>query len=71
MAALSLLLSVMSVLTLWLIIPVFVLPPLAFFIGYKAYRASRSRKLLSCVPMAVAVAAFFLDVYILSVGYRP
>ena len=34
-----LLLSVMSVLTLWLIIPVFVLPPLAFFVGYKAYRA--------------------------------
>ncbi|MQA20215.1 hypothetical protein [Rugamonas rivuli] len=78
MAVLSLVLTALSVLTFWLVVPLFVLPPLAFFLGYKAYKARRAKlvpagrfgQLLSVLPMALAVAAFCLELYVMNVGYR-
>ncbi|WP_394781615.1 hypothetical protein [Undibacterium sp.] len=78
MAALSVILSVISLFTFWLVIPMFVLPPLAFFLGYKAHKAkqarifqtSRAKKFLSLLPMVFAIAAFFLELYAINTGYR-
>ncbi len=81
MAALSLVLTALSAFTFWLVIPLFVLPPLAFFFGYKAHKAnkanwaktlqtSRIKTLLSVLPMVLAVAAFFLELYFMNTAYR-
>jgi hypothetical protein len=78
MYALSLFLSIMTFFTLWLMIPVFIFPPLAFYVGYKAYQAhrrrpgpySRSGMLVSMIPMAVAVAVFVLAFIIINIGYN-
>lgn len=78
MAALSLIFTVVSLFTFWLVVPMFVLPPLAFVFGYKAYRAkrasimplSRAAWFWSIMPMALAVAAFFFEMYVFGAGYR-
>ncbi|MFZ6647875.1 hypothetical protein ACO0LO_19275 [Undibacterium sp. TJN25] len=81
MAALSLVLTALSAFTFWLVIPLFVLPPLAFFFGYKAHKANKTKwaqtlqtsritKLLSILPMVLAVAAFFLELYFMNTAYR-
>jgi hypothetical protein len=78
MVLLSLFLTLLSALTLWLAITVFILPPLAAYVGYRAYRAqlerqprvSRSRKLLWLLPMLLAIVAMPLELYVLNAGYR-
>lgn len=79
MYALSLFLSILTFFTLWLMIPVFIFPPLAFYVGYKAYQARRRQPgpysrlgvLVSMIPMAVAVAVFILGFSIINYGYNP
>ncbi|GAA0430723.1 hypothetical protein ACFOY5_22280 [Massilia aurea] len=78
MALLSLALTLLSALTFWLAIPIFILPPLGAYAGYRAYRAhlerqprvSRSRKLLWMLPMLLAIVAMPLELYVLNAGYR-
>ena len=78
MALRSLVLTLLSALTLWLAITIFILPPLAAYAGYRAYRIqlqrqpgmSRSRKLLWMLPMLLAIVAMPLELYVLNAGYR-
>jgi len=78
MALLSLVLTLLSALTFWLAIPIFILPPLGAYAGYRAYRAqlqrqprmSRSRTLLWMLPMLLAIVAMPLELYVLNAGYR-
>ena len=76
MAAISLILSCLSVLFLWLVLPMFILPPVAFYCGLRSWRASRLRqrgamgKILAAMPMVLALAALPLDLYLLNTGYR-
>ena len=79
MAAISLLLTVISLFTYWLVMPMLVLPPIAFFLGLKSYRTDRARnlsatklsKLISLLPMAAAVGAFTFEFYVMNTLYRP
>lgn len=78
MALLSLFLTLLSVLTLWLAITVFILPPLAAYVGYRAYRAQRQRhpsmtrtqKLVWLLPMLLAIVAMPVELYVINTGYR-
>jgi uncharacterized membrane protein len=78
MALLSLVLTLLSALTFWLAIPIFILPPLGAYAGYRAYRAqlqrqprmNRSRKMLWMLPMLLAIVAMPLELYVLNAGYR-
>ena len=78
MALLSLVLTLLSVLTFWLAIPIFILPPLGAYTGYRAYRTrrqqqprmSRTRKLVWMLPMLLAIVAMPLELYVLNAGYR-
>ena len=78
MVALSLLLTVISLFTFWLVVPLFLLPPLAFFCGYKAYATRRRQaprpgllaNILWLMPMALAVVAFVFELYIMNTEYR-
>ena len=55
-----------------------ILPPLAFYVGYKAYKARRRQpgpyslagKLLSVFPMTFAIATFVLLFYMINTGYN-
>jgi hypothetical protein len=78
MAAISLLLTVMSLFTYWLVIPMLVLPPLAFLLGLKSYRTVTAKslstslsKLISLFPMVAAVMAFLFEFYVMNMLYRP
>lgn len=74
----SLALTALTVLTAWLLIPVFVLPPLAFYYGYQGYRrrhdgrarTSIGAKLLSSIPMLLAAAVFCLGIFLITTQYR-
>ena len=78
MALLSLALTLLSALTFWLAIPIFILPPLGAYAGYRAYRTRRqqqprmrrTRKLVWLLPMLLAIVAMPLELYVLNVGYR-
>ena len=78
MALLSLALTLLSALTFWLAIPIFILPPLGAYAGYRAYRTrrqqeprmSRIRKLVWMLPMLLAIVAMPLELYVLNAGYR-
>jgi uncharacterized membrane protein len=78
MALLSLALTLLSVLTFWLVIPIFILLPLGAYAGYRAYRTRRqqqpymrrTQKLVWMLPMLLAIVAMPLELYVLNVGYR-
>ena len=78
MALLSLALTLLSALTFWLAIPIFILPPLGAYAGYRAYRMRRqqeprmrrTRKLVWLLPMLLAIVAMPLELYVLNAGYR-
>jgi hypothetical protein len=78
MAALSILVTVVSLFTFWLVVPMLVLPPLAFFLGLKSYRASKLEnatpsslsEFLSLAPMVLAVAALLFEIYAITTMYR-
>ena len=78
MALLSLVLTLLSALTFWLAIPIFILPPLGAYAGYRAYRARRqqhprlprTQKLVWMLPMLLAIVAMPLELYVLNTGYR-
>ena len=78
MALLSLVLTLLSALTFWLAIPIFILPPLGAYAGYRAYRTRRQRhprmslmqKFVWMLPMLLAIVALPLELYVLNTGYR-
>jgi uncharacterized membrane protein len=78
MALLSLALTLLSALTFWLAIPIFILPPLGAYAGYRAYRTRRqqqprmrrTQKLVWMLPMLLAIVAMPLELYVINVGYR-
>ena len=78
MALISLALTLLSALTFWLAIQIFILPPLGAYAGYRAYRTrrqqeprmSRTRKLVWMLPMLLAIVAMPLELYVLNAGYR-
>lgn len=78
MALLSLFLTLLSALTFWLAIPIFILPPLGAYAGYRAYRTRRQRhprmglmqKFVWLLPMLLAIVALPLELYVLNTGYR-
>ena len=78
MALLSLALTLLSALTFWLAIPIFILPPLGAYAGYRAYRTRRQqeprmswiRKLVWMLPMLLAIVAMPLELYVLNASYR-
>jgi hypothetical protein len=76
-AALSLLCSFLLFLTFWLVVPIFVLPPLSIYFAFRFYKkvaacrggSSVLVRVLALIPMAVALAvppaiyAFFEGTY--------
>jgi hypothetical protein len=78
MALLSLVFTLLSVFTFWLVIPLFILPPLGAYCGYRFYRMQTQlhrpiglfRKLLYMAPLLLAIAAFPLELYVLNTEYR-
>lgn len=74
MAALSLCLTLVSAFTFWLVVPMFVLPPVAFYCGYRAWRARRPAgtigTILALLPMVLAAIALPLELYMMNAGYR-
>lgn len=78
MAFASIVISVLSLGLMWLVLPTFVLPPLAFYLGWKSHVANQLanptptawEELRSLLPMTIAASAFVLGVYWLNTGYR-
>lgn len=74
----SLALTALTVLTAWLLIPVFILPPLAFYYGYQGYRrrrdgrthASVGAKILWSIPMLLAAAVFCFGIFLITTQYQ-
>ena len=77
-AIVSLCLSFISVFLVWLILPVFVLPPIAALLGGMFFWQSNCRrgytfllcKLVHLVPLAVAVSVFIWGMWLIETGYR-
>jgi hypothetical protein len=72
----SVVLSILGVLLLWLILPAFVFPPIAFILAVVGYiQIARTpgtwlRKSLYLLAMLLAVAAGILAMRIIGTGYR-
>lgn len=64
---------------LWLVIPLLVLPPFGFVLGFRSYRQFKRinltdgilQKFLALVPMAFAVAVLILGLYVMNTQYNP
>lgn len=64
---------------LWLVIPLLVMPPIGFVLGFRSYRQfkrinltdSTLQKLLALVPMAFAVIILMLGIFVLNTQYNP
>lgn len=73
-AALSVFLSVASYFMLFLFVPIFILPPLAFYVGLQAYKtfvfyqpqAIRVKKALASLPMILGIAIFIFEIYLIN-----
>jgi hypothetical protein len=78
MLALSLALTILAILTLFLLVPPLILLPLACFFGYKFFKASRlkhpqrslPRTLLALVPMVLPVVVFVFFFYAYTTQYN-
>ena len=74
----SILLSLLSLPLLWLIVPALIFTPVAFVLGLAALiRAARRRPKPSALrlaayalPMLLAVAVFWMQLWLVSTGYR-
>lgn len=75
MHLLSLSCSILIFLTIWLIVPMFVLGPLGVWFGWKAYRqaalhGSLALRVLAIVLMFVAIASVCIAMELIRTGYR-
>ncbi|MGG7605821.1 hypothetical protein [Massilia sp. BKSP1R2A-1] len=75
---LSLLCTVAMVFTVWLILPIFFLGPLAIYFGWKSFKQvstglpapSPGRRLLALTPMLLAIVTMAGMITVVNVGYR-
>jgi len=78
MAVLSLLCSLLTVWTGWLLLPMFVFGPLAIYLGWKSYKQARARaplmgagrRVLALMPMLIGITAIPGALAFLNVTYR-
>ncbi len=78
MAALSLLCSLLTVWTSWLVLPLFVFGPLAIYLGWKSYKQASAhlprmkpeRRLVALAPMLIGIAAIPGALVFLNATYR-
>ena len=75
----SVALSLLSLPLLWLVLPIFVMPPAALVCGWIGFKRavllaheplSLPLQLLYALPMALAVAVFVLELWIMATGYQ-
>lgn len=75
----SISLTFLSYITWFLLVTIFIFPPLGFFFGLKAYRQKLRvglpltywGYLSAAFPMIFAAATFIFQVYVTSTEYRP
>ena len=77
MAVTSIILSALTVPTLFLMITVFIFPGIAFFVGLAAFiKAQRNPaisfgvKMLTVAAIGVSIATFMGCIYVINTGYR-
>ena len=78
MAFLSLLCSFLVLVTCWLLLPIFILGPLAIYFGWKSYKQTRARvpqldparRLLALTPMFIAIATMPATIFFVNATYR-
>lgn len=75
----SVLLSLLSLPLLWLVLPIFVMPPLAFYCGLVGFKravlqavepVSLVMQVLYALPMVLAVVVLVLELWIMNTGYK-
>jgi len=78
MAIASIVISLLSLALMWLVLPTFVLAPLALYLGWKSHVANQLAnptpagwaELRSLLPMTIAASAFVLGMYWLNTGHN-
>jgi hypothetical protein len=78
MAAISLLLSMLGLFTIFLVIPIFILQPIATILGFKSYRefvrrnpnAAFVSRAIAALPLIIAIAVFVFGFWLLSTQYN-
>ncbi|MDR0215378.1 MAG: hypothetical protein LBJ15_15405 [Comamonas sp.] len=75
----SILLSLLSLPLLWLVLPIFVMPPLAFYLGWVGFKRAVLQApesvgtftaMLYALPMALAIAVLVAELWIMNTGYK-
>ena len=75
----SVLLSLLSLPLLWLVLPIFVMPPLAFLLGWMGFKravlqaaepVSAIMVVLYALPMMLAVVVLVAELWIMNTGYK-
>ena len=75
----SVLLSLLSLPLLWLVLPIFVMPPLAFYLGWVGFKravlqapepVSTVMQVLYALPMVLAVTVLVLELWTMNTGYK-
>lgn len=75
----SILLSLLSLPLLWLVLPIFVMPPLAFYLGWIGFKRAVLQApepvgtfmtVLYALPMALAIAVLVTELWIMNTGYK-
>ena len=75
----SIALSLLSLPLLWLVLPIFIMPPAALICGIVAWKRARQkapdglslgRQLLYALPVLLAIAVGIFEFWILSTGYK-
>lgn len=77
-AAISIGLSVLTVLTLWIGVTLLIFPPIAAYLGWRNYKdylqkvpaASRADRALALLPLLAAVAVFVGGFWMLNTQYN-
>jgi hypothetical protein len=79
-AAISVICTLLSYPTMFLMVTIFILPPLGFFFGLKSYRQrlraqtqmglGEPNRCIAAMPMLFAAASFFLQIYAVNTMYR-
>lgn len=73
-AVISVLCTLLSYPSMFLMVTIFILPPLGLFFGLKSYRQRMRQGSRNCytaaMPMLFAAASFFLQIYAVNTMYR-
>jgi hypothetical protein len=77
-AAISVLCTLLSYPTMFLMVTIFILPPFGFFFGLKSYRQrmraqtrpDERNRYTAAMPMLFSAVSFFLQIYVVNTMYR-